>query len=139
MNKRLPLLALATTLIVLSAASTGCGSQPSGPGTLEIVLTYAKDPSKPLTAPANYGLPAPDRLVTIRAIERRAGGGQPLYIAGDPLFRIPSDSEGRVQVELPPDRYLIEILGGEGQAVAKQFPALKPGQHLQLRFNLPPP
>jgi hypothetical protein len=127
-----------TCAIAAMLALSACGRSPSTPTALEIAVTTAKDATKPLSDASNVGSPASGRSVYIRAMDQQAQGGQPVYIAGKPLFTLRTGDDGTVRVELPPNRYLVEVLDAGGNVAAKQFPQLKGGQTLKLSFNVPP-
>ena len=92
---------------------------------------------QPLTDKTNIGEPATDVIVRISPLEEtKYSGGQPLFVQGDPLFELVLDDKGGYSVQLPQGQYMLEVIGKEGKALAKQMITLKSGQSLRADFNV---
>lgn len=125
----------AVALILILAACNG--SKTTAYGTLSGTVTYAKSADRPLTDKTNIGEPATDVMVRISLLEEtKYSGGQPLYVQGKVLFELVLDAAGGYKVELPRGQYMLEVIGKEGKALAKQMITLKSGQSLRSDFNV---
>jgi hypothetical protein len=90
-------------------ATTGCDLI-SGPGTLTGTVTYAKDPTQPLTDPQNAGVPAPGIKVLIYGTDRQNAPGQAVYVEQRmPTKELSTDEQGRYTTELPSGHYVVRL------------------------------
>lgn len=109
MQSRWLILCVCLTCVIL--ATTGCDLI-SGPGTLTGTVTYAKDPTQPLTDPQNAGLPAPDTKVLIYATDPRGTSAEGVTVYTElpgPVQEIITDEQGRYAVELQSGHYVVRL------------------------------
>ncbi len=127
-------------IAALIASLSACKNQSaSGYGTLTGRVTYAKSAEQPVTDEDNIGEPATDLKVRVRLLEEpQEGGGQSLYVEGEPLFELAPDEQGEYTLELPKGQYLLEVVREEETILTKRIALIEPGQTFRADFNLAP-